>query len=53
MPEEAELLLAASGLAARDFVVILDIDARVRPDKEFRADAERPCGPDSLEILAN
>ncbi len=38
---------------SRDFAVILDIDARVRPDKEFRADVERLCGPDSLEILAN
>ena len=38
---------------SRDFTVILDIDARVRPDKEFRAEVERLCGPDSLEILAN
>jgi DNA polymerase-3 subunit alpha len=36
----------------RDFAVILDVDARVRPDKEFRAEIERLCGPDSLEILA-
>jgi len=38
---------------SRDFAVILDIDARVRPDKEFRAEVERLCGPDSLEVLAN
>ncbi|MFB3778215.1 MAG: OB-fold nucleic acid binding domain-containing protein, partial [Bryobacteraceae bacterium] len=38
---------------SRDFAVILDIDAKVRPDKEFRAEIERLCGPDSLEILAN
>jgi len=37
----------------RDFAVILDIDAKVRPDKEFRAEIERLCGPDSLEVLAN
>ena len=38
---------------SRDFTVVLDIDARVRPDNEFRAEVERLCGPDSLEILAN
>ena len=38
---------------SRDFSVILDIDAKVRPDKEFRAEVERICGPDALEMLAN
>jgi DNA polymerase-3 subunit alpha len=38
---------------SRDFTVILDIDAKVRPDREFRAEVVRLCGPDSLEILAN
>jgi DNA polymerase III subunit alpha len=38
---------------SRDFAVILDIAAKVRPDKEFRAEVERLCGPDALEILAN
>ncbi len=38
---------------SRDFTVILDLDARVRPDREFRAEVERLCGPDSLEVLAN
>ncbi len=37
----------------RDFSVILDVTTRVRPDKEFRAEVERICGPESLEILAN
>jgi DNA polymerase-3 subunit alpha len=37
----------------RDFSVILDVSERVRPDKEFRAEVERICGPESLEILAN
>jgi DNA polymerase-3 subunit alpha len=38
---------------SRDFSVILDIPTKVRPDKEFKADLERLCGPDALEILAN
>jgi DNA polymerase-3 subunit alpha len=37
---------------ARDFSVILDVPAKVRPDKEFRAELERICGPDALEVLA-
>ncbi len=37
---------------ARDFSVILDVPARVRPDKEFKAEIERICGPEALEILA-
>ena len=37
---------------ARDFSVILDIAHKVRPDREFREEIERICGPDSLEILA-
>ncbi len=37
---------------SRDFSVILDIDVKVRPDKEFKAEIERLCGPDSLEVLA-
>jgi len=36
----------------RDFSVILDVAARVRPDKEFTAEVERICGPQSLEVLA-
>jgi DNA polymerase-3 subunit alpha len=36
----------------RDFSVILDVAARVRPDKEFRAEIERICGPESFEELA-
>src|SRR5579871_3852182 len=37
----------------RDFSVILDVAAKVRPDKEFRAEVERICGPESVEILAS
>ena len=36
----------------RDFSVILDVTARVRPDKEFRAEVERICGPEAIEVLA-
>jgi len=38
---------------ARDFSVILDVTTRVRPDKEFKAEVERICGPEALEILAS
>ncbi|MDP8983392.1 MAG: DNA polymerase III subunit alpha [Acidobacteriota bacterium] len=37
----------------RDFSVILDVTLRVRPDKEFWAEVERICGPESVEVLAN
>ena len=37
---------------SRDFSVILDVDARVRPDKEFKAELERICGPEAIEVLA-
>jgi DNA polymerase III subunit alpha len=36
----------------RDFSVILDVPVRVRPDREFRAEVARICGPESMEILA-
>jgi DNA polymerase III subunit alpha len=37
----------------RDFSVILDVTPKVRPDKEFWAEVERICGPESVEVLAN
>jgi hypothetical protein len=37
--------------SARDFSVILDVPAKVRPDREFRAELTRICGPDTMEIL--
>lgn len=37
----------------RDFSVILDVQEKVKPDREFRAEIERICGPESLEILAS
>ncbi len=38
---------------ARDFVLLLDVAARVQPDREFRAEVERICGPESIEVLAS
>jgi DNA polymerase-3 subunit alpha len=37
---------------AREFSVILDVPAKVRPDKEFRAHIEKICGQDAIEELA-
>ena len=37
---------------SRDFSVILDVAGKVRPDKEFRAEIERICGPECVEVLA-
>ncbi len=37
----------------RDFSVILDVPAKVRPDKEFCAELTRICGPEALEVLAS
>ncbi len=37
---------------ARDFSVILDLSAKVRPDKEFRAEVARICGAEAMEVLA-
>jgi DNA polymerase-3 subunit alpha len=36
----------------RDFSVILDVSAKVRPDREFKAALEKICGPDCVEVLA-
>jgi DNA polymerase-3 subunit alpha len=36
----------------REFSVILDVPAKVRPDKEFRANIEKICGADAIEELA-
>jgi DNA polymerase-3 subunit alpha len=36
----------------RDFTVTLDVPATVKPDKEFKAEIERICGPETLETLA-
>ena len=36
----------------RDFSVVMDVTSKVRPDNEFRAELEKICGPESLEVLA-
>jgi DNA polymerase-3 subunit alpha len=38
---------------SRDFSVILDVSAKVRPDREFQAELAKICGPQALEILAS
>jgi DNA polymerase III subunit alpha len=38
--------------AARDFSVLLDVPAKVRPDKEFKKALEAICGTECLERLA-
>ena len=50
-PGETEVRLRIE--KSRDFSVILDLAAKVRPDKEFRAELARIIGPEALEILAN
>ncbi len=38
----------------RDFSVVLDVpNTKVRPDREFRAELEKICGPESMEVLAS
>lgn len=37
----------------REFSVILDVTTKVRADKEFCAEVERICGPESLEVLGS
>jgi DNA polymerase-3 subunit alpha len=38
--------------AIRDFSVLLDVQAKVKPDKEFRAQVELICGPECMERVA-
>jgi hypothetical protein len=38
--------------APKDFSMLLDVDVKVRPDKEFRAQVEQICGPECLERAA-
>jgi DNA polymerase-3 subunit alpha len=39
--------------SARDFSVILDVPTKVRPDKEFKTEIERICGPGMVDILGS
>jgi len=36
----------------RDFSILLDVPAKVKPDREFRSAVEQICGPESIEKLA-
>jgi len=36
----------------RDFSVLLDVGAKVKPDREFKAQLEQICGPECLERVA-
>jgi DNA polymerase-3 subunit alpha len=38
---------------SKDFSVILDVAAKVRPDKEFKNELARICGPEAMEVLAS
>jgi DNA polymerase-3 subunit alpha len=38
--------------APREFSVLLDVPAKVRPDREFRKAIEQICGPECLERVA-
>jgi DNA polymerase-3 subunit alpha len=38
---------------SKDFSVILDVAEKVRPDKEFKTELARICGPEALEVLAS
>jgi len=49
-PGETEVRLRLE--KSRDFSVILDITAKVRPDKEFCAEVNRICGTEAMEVLA-
>jgi DNA polymerase-3 subunit alpha len=38
--------------APRDFSILLDVEAKVRPDREFKAAVEQICGPECVEKVA-
>ena len=48
-PGEAQVRLRLD--RAKDFSVTLDVAARVKPDKEFKAEVSRICGPEAMEIM--
>jgi DNA polymerase-3 subunit alpha len=39
--------------SSKDFSVILDVPVKVRPDKEFKGEIARICGPDMIEVLGS
>jgi len=38
--------------APRDFSILIDVEAKVRPDREFKAAIEQICGPECVEKVA-
>jgi len=36
----------------RDFSILLDVPTKVRPDREFKAQVEKICGPECIEKVA-
>jgi DNA polymerase-3 subunit alpha len=38
--------------APRDFSILIDVEAKVRPDREFKAAVEQICGPECVEKVA-
>ncbi len=38
--------------APRDFSILLDVPAKVRPDREFKTQVEEICGPECIEKVA-
>jgi DNA polymerase-3 subunit alpha len=49
-PGDAQVRLRLE--AVGDFAVLLDVPVRVRPDRAFKAEVERICGVEALEVLA-
>jgi DNA polymerase III subunit alpha len=39
--------------APRDFQLQLGLPAKVRPDREFKQEIERLCGPEAIEVIAS
>ncbi|MCL4840758.1 MAG: DNA polymerase III subunit alpha [Bryobacteraceae bacterium] len=39
--------------APRDFQIQLGVETKVRPDREFKQEIERLCGPESIEVIAS
>ncbi len=48
-PGDAQVRLRLE--SRRDFSVTFDVTRRVRPDREFRTEIERICGPESFETI--
>lgn len=53
MRKQGDTLVRLRIEKARDFSVILDVPAKVRADREFKAEVERICGPESMEVLGS